>query len=97
MNSNFDPPISESITEKLAEQNFELNLVKLSLVFGEVFKDPIAQEELFLFSRMDENSGSIKINLKSLFEQEINPLSRKKSEIVIAFQKYKFANARINS
>ncbi|MFT4855428.1 MAG: hypothetical protein ACI8YP_001326 [Algoriphagus sp.] len=97
VDSLIDAPQSEIISENLTQQEFELNLVKLSLLFGEVFKDPIAQEELFSFSRLDQNSGSIEINLKSLFEQEMNPGSRKKSEIVNAFQKYKDPNARIDS
>jgi hypothetical protein len=95
--SEIDSPQSEIISENLTKQDFELDLIKLSLLFGEVFKDPLAQAELFSFSKLEVNSGSIKIDLKSLFEQGTNPDSRKKSEIVSAFRNFKNPTGRIES
>ncbi|EAZ82336.2 hypothetical protein ALPR1_03805 [Algoriphagus machipongonensis] len=47
---------------------YEKKLTELTLVFGEVLKDKSAMKELFSFSEIEGNSGSIKYNLKTLFQ-----------------------------
>ncbi|QDH79573.1 hypothetical protein FKX85_11200 [Echinicola soli] len=52
---------------------------------GEVFKDPAAREELFGFAELKGNAGEIQYNLRRLFEEQTDPVSRKQSAIVRAF------------
>ncbi|PZX54666.1 hypothetical protein LV84_02819 [Algoriphagus ratkowskyi] len=82
---------------KRVSVDYEKNLAELSLVFGEVLKDPQALNELFSFSKIDGNSGSIKYNLKKLFEKGENPTSRKKSAIVDAFKRLTNEKARLTN
>ena len=76
--------------------DYEKNLAELSLVFGEVLKDPQALEELFSFAKISGNSGSIKYNLKKLFENRENPSTRKKSAIVDGFKRLTNEKARLS-
>lgn len=54
---------------------------------GEVLKDEEARKELFGFAKLEGNSLDIEYSLKRLFEDNINPMTRKKSAIVSSFQK----------
>lgn len=81
---------------EVISSEYERNLAELSIIFGEVLKDPEALEELFSFAAIESNSGSIKYNLKTLFESSEDPIFRKKSAIVDGFKKVKMHNARLS-
>lgn len=48
-------------------------------------KDPEARAELFGFGDIKGNSREISYNLRLLFDEKVDPLSRKQSAIVRAF------------
>lgn len=73
---------------------YEKKLKELSIYMGEVFKDKNALKELFELSEIDDHKDDIRFSLKNLFDQNENPLTRKKSYIVDAFYK-NAANHRI--
>ncbi|AGA78618.1 hypothetical protein [Echinicola vietnamensis] len=54
---------------------------------GEVFKDPDVRKELFGFAELKGNAGEVQYNLRRLFEEEPDPVSRKQSAIVQAFNR----------
>jgi len=93
--------ISESsklIQMKIAGiSDYEKNLAKASLYFGEVLKDPYALGELFSSATSNANSGSIKLNLKTLLENSEDPSFRKKSAIVAGLKNLDIKNGRIGS
>ncbi len=66
-------------------EDFELKLQQLSLFFGEVLRDPEARKELFGFAKLQGNANDVEYSLKKLFEERLEPLSRKESAIVSAF------------
>ncbi|UZD22034.1 hypothetical protein PBT90_00995 [Algoriphagus halophytocola] len=75
---------------------YERKLAELTLVFGEVLKDKSAMKELFSFSEIEGNSGSIKYNLKTLFQESKSPNSRRSSAIVERFKSLNSQNARLS-
>ena len=65
---------------------YEGKLKELSVFFGEVLKDKDALEELYSLASEGGQPDDIDYNLKNLFEEGINPSSRKASAIVSAFK-----------
>jgi hypothetical protein len=66
---------------------FEKKLRDVSLIMGEVLKDKQALNELFSFAKLEGNDNDVEYSLKRLFEENSDPLSRKRSAIESAFQK----------
>lgn len=86
------PGISELVVQ---DPLYEEKLKELSLYFGEVFRDNAAMEELFNFSKTEENFGEVNVNLKQLFEQGYSEAGKtQQSAIVNAFYSNKEANYR---
>lgn len=83
--------------ELVGISEYEKNLVKVSLSFGAILKDPYALEELFSSATDKVNSGSIKLNLKTLLENSEDPSFRKKSAIVAGFKKLSIENGRLGN
>lgn len=75
-------------------EDFELKLQQLSLFFGEVLRDPEARKELFGFAKLKGNANDVEYSLKKLFEERLEPLSRKESAIVSAFYRKAAENHR---
>lgn len=75
---------------------YERKLAELTLVFGEVLKDKSAMKELFSFSEIEGNSGSIKYNLNTLFQDSKSPNSRRSSAIVERFKSLNSQNSRLS-
>ena len=77
------------------DPEYEKQLKSLSLFIGEVFKDSDARDELFSFSKLEGNQGEVEYSLAKLFDESIDPLSRRKSAIVNAF--YRAAKSKTSS
>jgi hypothetical protein len=77
--------MEKSIGYIAKDPEYEKQLKSLSLFIGEVFKDKGARDELFSFSKLEGNQGEVEYSLAKLFEENIDPLSRRKSAIVDAF------------
>lgn len=80
-----------------ALSEYEENLKNLTLIFGEVLKDPAARTELFSFSEINEGRDDIDYSLKELFEKGEHPLYKKRSAIVSAFTAQSNKRNRLNS
>ncbi|MHA7131075.1 hypothetical protein [Algoriphagus namhaensis] len=80
-----------------ALSEYEENLKNLTLIFGEVLKDPAARAELFSFSEINEGRDDIDYSLKELFEKGEHPLYKKRSAIVSAFTEQANRRNRLNS
>ncbi|GMQ28167.1 hypothetical protein [Algoriphagus confluentis] len=75
----------KTIHSLTALSEYEENLKNLTLIFGEVLKDPAARAELFSFSEINEGRDDIDYSLKELFEKGEHPLYKKRSAIVSGF------------
>ncbi|GGF16695.1 hypothetical protein GCM10011339_00740 [Echinicola rosea] len=75
---------------------YERKLEDLARYMGEVFKDPDARKELFGFAELKGNAGEVQYNLRRLFEEKTDPVSRKQSAIVQAFNR-NASNSRVAS
>lgn len=76
-------------------EDYELKLEQLSLYFGEVLRDPDARKELFGFAKLEGNANDVEYSLKKLFEERLEPSSRKESAIVSAFYRNAAENHRL--
>src|SRR5690606_14332954 len=77
------------------DPEYEKQLKSLSLFFGEVLKNQDARDELFSYSKLEGNQGEVEYSLAKLFDESIDPLSRRKSAIVDAF--YRAAKSKTSS
>jgi len=87
----------QTILSSTALSEYEENLKNLTLIFGEVLKDPAARTELFSFSEINEGRDDIDYSLKELFEKGEHPLYKKRSAIVSAFTAQSNKRNRLNS
>jgi hypothetical protein len=94
-NVNVDVISTKSNTNTQSKK-YEDNLKTLSLYFGEIMKDPEALEELYSFAKMRGPGDDINFNLKYLFNNEYESLSKKKSVIATAFRANTDKNSRQN-
>jgi len=79
---NFD---AKDVNLNVPSNEYEEKFKVLSVFFGEVLKDKNALEELYSLAGAGGEADDIDYNLKNLFEDGINPSSRKASAIVTAF------------